>query len=189
MSPAGELGGSPACSAHELLDYTSLNVEKIRLDFPILDQEVNGKKLVYLDNAASTQKPLTVIDAIRDYYLHDHANVHRGVHALSQRATEVFEGARRKIQRFMNAPREHEIILTKGCTEAINLVAATWGRANLGPGDQVLITAMEHHADIVPWQMVCQQTGAQLLVAPITDDGELIMEEFLRLLTERVKLV
>ncbi|MFN8219455.1 MAG: cysteine desulfurase [Fimbriimonadales bacterium] len=168
---------------------TQLDVEAIRKDFPVLHQTVHGQPLAYLDNAASTQKPREVIDAIAGYYAHDHANVHRGVHTLSQRATDLFEEARRKVQHFMGAGSEREIIFTKGCTEAINLVASSWGKANLKPGDRIVLTAMEHHADIVPWQMVCQATGAEIVVAPINDAGELLLDELEKLLDERVKLV
>ena len=168
---------------------TRLDVAKVRKDFPVLNQEVNGKRLVYLDNAASAQHPRAVIDAISDYYTHDHANVHRGVHSLSMRATAKFEGARRKVQRFLGASSEREVIFTKGCTEAINLVANSWGRSNLHKGDIVLLSTMEHHADIVPWQMVCQATGAQIVPIPISDQGEIDMDAYHELLTEQVKMV
>lgn len=184
-----EMGGTKPCNAAEQLDYTGLNVEKVRRDFPILDQEVNGKKLVYLDNAASTQKPSAVIAAIKEYYENDHSNVHRGVHTLSQRATAKFDDARAKVRRFVNARNTREIIFTKGCTEAINLVANSWGRNNLKKGDIVLLSNMEHHANIVPWQIVCDATGAQIKVIPITDSGEIEMNEFEKLLDERVKMV
>lgn len=164
-------------------------VELIRRDFPILDQLVNGKPLVYLDNAASTQHPNQVIDAISDYYRHDHANVHRGVHALSQRATDRFDEVRRKLARFMGAGSENEVIFTKGSTEGINLVAYSWGRTFLKPGDRILLSQMEHHANIIPWQVVAEATGAQIVVAPINEKGELISEEFERLLADNVKLV
>ncbi len=173
----------------ELANTTTFDIAAIRAQFPVLDQFVHGKPLVYLDNAASTQKPLSVIETIHDYYLHHHANVHRGVHALSQRATDRFDDARRKVQHLVNAREDAEIIFTKGSTESINLVAASWGRSNLKPGDRILLTAMEHHANIVPWQAVAKETGAQIIVAPINDDGELILEEFEKLLDERVKLV
>jgi len=165
------------------------DVEKIRGDFPILQQQVCGKPLAYLDNAATTQKPQIVIDAVQHYYAHDNANVHRGVHTLSERATAAYEGARRVIAAFFNAASEQEVIFTRGATEAINLVAASWGREHLSAGDEVLITHMEHHSNIVPWQMLCEQTGAVLKVAPINDAGELIMSEFDALLSERTKLV
>lgn len=164
-------------------------VKLIRRDFPILDQLVNGKPLVYLDNAASTQHPNQVIDAISDYYRHDHANVHRGVHALSQRATDRFDEVRRKLASFMGAASENEVIFTKGSTEGINLVAYSWGRTFLEPGDRILLSQMEHHANIIPWQVVAEATGAQIVVAPINEKGELIREEFERLLADNVKLV
>ena len=167
----------------------SLDIEKIRQDFPILAETIHGKPLVYLDNAASAQKPKAVLDAVRRVYEHDYANVHRGVHTLSQRATDLFEGAREKIRRFVNARKIEEIIFVRGATEAINLVAQSYGRSQFGPGDEILITAMEHHANIVPWQILCQQTGAVLKVAPINLAGELLVEEFERLLSGRTKLV
>lgn len=144
---------------------------------------------MYLDNAATTQRPLVVVKAISDYYLHDHANVHRGVHALSVRATRLFDDARRTVQRFLNARYEEEILFTKGCTEAVNLVASSWGRANLNPGDRVLLTTMEHHADIVPWQLVARERGASVEPIPISDKGELLLDELERMLDEHVKLV
>ena len=161
----------------------------VRDDFPIFDQEVHGKPLVYLDSAASAQKPRQVIDAVREYYEHDHANVHRGVHTLSQRATFAYERARGKVKVFLNARDTREIIFVRGTTEAINLVASTYGRANLGEGDEVLITTMEHHSNIVPWQLLCEQTGAKLRVAPINDRGELLLDEFEKLVGARTKLV
>ena len=165
------------------------DLEQVRADFPILGQTINRQPLVYLDNAASTQKPRAVIESIRKVYEEDYANVHRGVHTLSQRCTDLFEQAREKVQAFLNARHAHEIIFTRGTTEAINLVAQTYGRKNLGPGDEILITAMEHHSNIVPWQMLCEQTGAVLKVAPITLTGELRLEAFEDLLSERTRLV
>lgn len=166
-----------------------LDAESLRRDFPILDQEINGNPLVYLDNAASAQKPAAVIDAVAEYYRRDHANVHRGVHTLSQRATDAYEGAREKIRRFINARSSKEIIYTRGTTEAINLVAQSYGRPKMGPGDEILISHMEHHSNIVPWQMLCEQTGASLKVAPINKQGELIFDKFTNLLSVRTKLV
>ena len=165
------------------------DVERIRADFPILSTTVHGKPLVYVDNAASTQKPRAVIDSITEVYEHHYANVHRGVHTLSQRSTEMFEGAREKIRRFLNARHAHEIIFVRGTTEAINLVAQSFGRANFKAGDEIVITAMEHHSNIVPWQMLCEQTGALLKVAPINRRGELELEGFERLLSKRTRLV
>jgi len=152
------------------------DVEAVRRDFPTLHQSVHGRPLAYLDNAASAQHPACVIEAVAEYYRRDHANVHRGVHTLSQRATDAFEGARGKVARFINARSDREVIFTRGTTEAINLVTQSWGRSRLGPGDEVLISHMEHHANIVPWQMVCAQTGATLRVIPMTVEGELDME-------------
>lgn len=166
-----------------------LDVAQIRRDFPILNETIHGKPLVYFDNAASTQKPRVVIDCIRQVYEHDYANVHRGVHTLSQRATDLFEAARDKVRAFINAAKAEEIVFVRGTTEAINLVAQSYGRANIGAGDEILISAMEHHSNIVPWQMVAQQTGATLKVAPMSYAGELRMDEFERLLTTRTKLV
>ena len=168
---------------------TSLDVNKIRADFPILAEKIRNKALVYLDNAATCQKPQAVIDSIVQLYSHDYANVHRGVHTLSVRATDKFEGARTKVKDFINAVSEKEIIFVRGATEAINLVAQTYGKANLKAGDEILITAMEHHSNIVPWQMLCEQTEAILKVAPINQQGELIYAAFEELLGDKTKLV
>lgn len=165
-----------------------LDVERIRQDFPILQQEINGCPLAYLDNAASYQRPASVIDAIRHYYEHDHANVHRGVHALSHRATEAQEAGREAARRFLNASERAEIVFTRGATEAINLVAYAL-RESLKPGDEILISHMEHHSNIVPWQLACQRTGALLRVVPISPRGELRLDEFHRLLNPRTRLV
>ena len=172
-----------------LAQATEFDVLKIRADFPALDQRVHGKALVYLDNAATTQKPRVVLDALRRYYELDNANVHRGVHTLSQRATDAYEAAREKIRAFINARSTREIIYTRNATEGINLVARAWGDANLKAGDEVLITAMEHHSNIVPWQQLCARTGATLRVAPMDDRGDLLMDEFERLLTPQTKMV
>ena len=165
------------------------DLERVSADFPILGQIINRHPLVYLDNAASTQKPRAVIDSIRKVYEEDYANVHRGVHTLSQRCTDFYETAREKVQAFLKARHGHEIIFTRGTTEAINLVAQTHGRQHVGPGDEILITAMEHHSNIVPWQMLCEQTGAVLKVAPITLTGELRLDAFEALLSDRTRLV
>ena len=162
-----------AASHEAAMTAASFDVEAIRRDFPVLHQEVHGKPLAYLDNAASAQHPVQVIEAVSEYYRRDHSNVHRGVHQLSQRATDAFEGARDKVRRFINAASEREVIFTRGTTEAINLVAQSWGRANLGPGDEIVLSHLEHHANIVPWQMLCQQTGAELKVIPMTESGEI----------------
>jgi len=163
-------------------DARAFDAERVRGDFPILREKVNGWPLVYLDNAATSQKPRAVLDAMQHYYAADNANIHRGVHTLSVRATDAYEGARAKVQQFLGAQRPEEIVFVRSATEAVNLVANTWGRANLRPGDEVLITVMEHHSNIVPWQMLCAQTGAVLKVAPINDDGELLLDEFETLL-------
>lgn len=160
-----------------------------RADFPALDQDVNGHHLVYLDSAASAQQPSAVIDAMARYESHDHANVHRGVHTLSHRATDAYEGARETLRRFINAASTSEVVLTSGTTESINLVAQSFCRPNLGPGDKVLITHLEHHANIVPWQLVCEQTGAELLVAPINNKGELELDALYALMSDEVRLL
>ena len=168
---------------------TVFDVEKIRQDFPILKEKIRGKDLVYLDNAATCQKPQAVIDSIVQVYSHDYANVHRGVHTLSVRSTDKFEAARTKVKEFINAASDKEIIFVKGATEAVNLVAQAYGKANIKAGDEIVITAMEHHSNIVPWQMLCEQTGAVLRVAPINQTGELIFAEFEQLLNDKTKLV
>jgi cysteine desulfurase / selenocysteine lyase len=168
---------------------SGFDVEKLRADFPILREVVNGRPLVYLDNAATSQKPESVIRALVHYYRHDNANIHRGVHLLSQRATEEYEAARGKAKGFLGARETREIVFVRGATEAINLVAQTYGREHIGAGDEVLITAMEHHSNIVPWQILCQEKGATLCVAPINDSGELQIEEFERLLGPRTKMI
>jgi cysteine desulfurase / selenocysteine lyase len=167
----------------------SIDIKEIRKQFPILNQSINGKPLVYLDNGASSQKPISVVNALSNYYLNDHANVHRGVHTLSQRATDQFEAVRKLTQQFINAEQEKEIIFTRGTTEAINLVAHSFGKAFIEEGDEILISAMEHHSNIVPWQMLCDEWGAVLKVIPITDAGEIIMAEFDQLLSGKTRLV
>jgi cysteine desulfurase/selenocysteine lyase len=178
------VGGTARELARPLWD-----VERIRKDFPILHQEVYGKPLAYLDNAATAQKPQVVLDALRAYYTADNANVHRGVHRLSERATEAYEGARRQIQRFLNAAHPREIVFVRGTTEGINLVAQAYGRRALGPGDEVVITALEHHSNIVPWQILCEEKGAALRVVPINDAGEVDLEAYEKLLSDRSRLV
>jgi cysteine desulfurase/selenocysteine lyase len=168
---------------------SSLDVEKIRQDFPLLHQEVNGKPLAYLDNAATSQKPTQVIKALDKYYQEDNANIHRGVHTLSERATIDYEQARGKVRSFINANSEKEIIFVRGATEGINLIAQSYGRTNLKTGDEIIISEMEHHSNIVPWQLLCEQTGAILKIIPINDSGELILEEFEKLLSPKTKLV
>jgi cysteine desulfurase/selenocysteine lyase len=162
---------------------------KLRRDFPALQRTMRGKPLVYLDNAATTQKPRAVLEAERRFYEEENANVHRAVYELSERATRDYEAARERVARFLNAAEPREIVFTRGTTEAINLVAQSWGRANLNAGDEVLVTEMEHHSNIVPWQLACEQTGARLVVAPISDEGELVRESFEKLVGKRTKLV
>jgi cysteine desulfurase/selenocysteine lyase len=165
-----------------------LDIERIRADFPILHQEIHGCPLAFLDNAASSQRPSQVIDAVDHYYRHDHANVHRGVHTLSHRATDAYEGAREKVRAFLNAAHSHEIVFTRGTTEAINLVAASLGQS-ITAGDEILITHLEHHSNIVPWQMLCERTGAVLRVAPIDSQGAVLLETMLSMINERTRLV
>lgn len=164
-------------------------IEKLRHDFPILQQQIHGKPLAYLDTAATAQKPLAVIEAIEDFYINDNANVHRAVHTLSERATAAFEKARLKIKNFINAKEKHEIIFVRGTTEAINLVAQSYGRSQFKADDEIIISTMEHHANIVPWQIVCEQTGAKLKIIPITEKGELLLDEYEKLLNAKTKLV
>ena len=168
---------------------TGFDVERIREDFPVLKQTIHGKPLVYLDNAATAQKPQAVIDAIVKFLSGDCANIHRGVHELSQRSTAAYEETRSKMKRFLNARTKNELIFVRGTTEGINLVASSWGRKNVREGDEIVVSAMEHHSNIVPWQMLCEATGAKLRVIPIDDRGELILEEYGRLLNPRTKMV
>jgi cysteine desulfurase/selenocysteine lyase len=168
---------------------TPFDVAAIRAQFPILQTQARGKPLVYLDNAATTQKPRAVIDSLVEYYETTNANIHRGVHYLSEKATAEYESAREKVQHLLNARESREIIYTRGTTEGINLVVSTYGRANLKVGDEVIVTAMEHHSNIVPWQILCEAVGAKLRVIPINDDGELLMDEYDKLLSERTKFV
>ncbi|MFN8228708.1 MAG: family 2A encapsulin nanocompartment cargo protein cysteine desulfurase [Mycobacterium sp.] len=169
---------------HEIFD-----VDTLRADFPILAETVNGKPLIWFDNAATTQKPQSVIDRLSYFYAHENSNIHRAAHELAARATDAYEDARESVRRFINAPRSEQVIFVRGTTEAINLVAASWGRKHLGPGDEIVITHLEHHANIVPWQAITQQTGAVLRVAPVDDDGNLLMNEFEQLLGPHTKLV
>ena len=170
-------------------DSKKMDIEQIRADFPILHQQVNGKPLIYLDNGATTQKPQVVIDAIANYYRTTNSNVHRGAHTLSDQATQMFEDARITMQKFLNAEKSEEIIWTRGTTDSINLVAQTWVRSNVKAGDEIIISGMEHHSNIVPWQMVCEQTGAILKVIPVLDDGSLDYDGYLKLLNEKTKFV
>ena len=165
------------------------DVERIRRDFPVLSRLVHGKPLIYLDNAATSQKPQVVIDTLTRYYAEENSNVHRGVHFLSERATQAYEGARANVQRFLNAADAREIIFVRGATEGINLVAQSYGRTHMRAGDEIIISAMEHHSNIVPWQMLCEEKGAVLRVVPINEDGELLLDEYERLLNPRTKFV
>ncbi len=167
----------------------AFDVRAVRAEFPLLGQLTRGRPLVYLDNAATTQKPRTVIDRLVRFYEQENANVHRGVYLLSERATDAYEDARRRVSQFLHAADPREIVFVRGTTEAINLVAASYGRAHVGAGDEIVLTAMEHHSNIVPWQMLCEEQGARLRVVPMTDAGELQMDEFVKLLSERTKLV
>jgi len=167
----------------------SYDVFKIREDFPVLKETVHGKPLVYLDNAATTQKPKSVIDAIVHYYSSYNANIHRGIHTLAEKATAAFEETRKTVKDFINAPSTEEVIFTKGTTESVNLVAATWGRKNIKAGDEIIISALEHHSNMVPWQLLAQEKGAKVRIIPVNDHGELIMEEYQKLLNEKVKIV
>jgi cysteine desulfurase / selenocysteine lyase len=176
-------------SSHTASVKARFDAARVREDFPILSERVRGKPLVYLDSANTSQKPRAVIEALNRYYEQTNANIHRATHMLSERATEAYEGARLKAQRFVNAPEARAIVLTRGTTDGINLVAHSYGRSTLKPGDEVVISWMEHHSNIVPWQLICEQTGARLRVAPINDRGELMMEELARILSDRTKIV
>lgn len=169
--------------------HIAFDVEQVRRHFPILKREVKGKPLVYFDNAATTQKPVEVIDALTGYYQYFNANIHRGIHSLAEEATAAYEATRDTVQQFINAKQREEIIFTRGVTESINLVAYTWARTNLKAGDEIIISGMEHHSNIVPWQLITEMTGAKLKVIPVDDNGELMMDEFYKLLNEKVKLV
>lgn len=186
MATARKLNEQPASAAESI---SSDALARIRADFPVLQLEHRGRPVVYLDNAATSQKPQVVIDAVRQYYESENSNVHRGVHYLSQVATDRYEKARIKAKHFFNCPLTCEVIYTRGTTEGINIIAQTFGRSRLGAGDEVLITGMEHHSNIVPWQMICEEKGATLRVVPINDAGEIVMEEFDKLLSKKTKIV
>ncbi|MBI1288217.1 MAG: SufS family cysteine desulfurase [Flavobacteriales bacterium] len=171
------------------MSETLVDIESIRAQFPILQREVNGKPLIYFDNGATSQKPQSVIDAITHYYEHENSNIHRGVHTLSQEATSAYEDVRKKVQKFINAEHDHEIIFTSGTTGGINLVASSFGENLVRKGDEILITAMEHHSNIVPWQMLCERKGAHLKVVPISKEGELDLEEYERLIGPKTELI
>lgn len=166
-----------------------LDIDKIRKEFPVLDQQINGHDLVYLDNAATTQKPKQVIEALNTYYSSYNSNIHRGIHTLAEKATKAFEDTRELLQKFINSKEKEEVIFTRGTTESINLVASTWGRKFIKAGDEIIVSHLEHHSNIVPWQMLCEEKGATLKVIPVDDEGQLVMEEYEKLLTDRTKLV
>ncbi len=166
-----------------------IDIQRVRQDFPILDQMVNGKQLVYFDNAATNQKPIPVLNALAHYYEHDNANIHRGIHTLAERATQDFEASRQKIKSFLNAEHIEEVIFTYGTTDGINLVAQSYGRKFLNAGDEIIISTLEHHSNIVPWQMLCEERGCVLRIIPIDDNGDLLLDEYEKLLSERTKLV
>tara|TARA_Y100001933_G_scaffold200032_1_gene201132 strand:- start:2530 stop:3786 length:1257 start_codon:yes stop_codon:yes gene_type:complete len=172
-----------------MVSTVSFDVERVRRDFPVLQEQIRGKELVYLDNAATTQKPLKVADALQRYYTNENANIHRGVHLLSQQATSSYERARGTVGHFLNATEPEEIVFLRGATEAVNLVAHGYGRQHVGSGDEIIVSQMEHHSNIVPWQVLCEERGATLRVAPINDAGEILLEEYEELLSERTKIV
>lgn len=174
--------------AREVMEK-SFDVEKIREDFPILNQKVDGKPLVYLDNAATSQKPQAVLDAMMRYYLEENSNIHRGVHYLSEKATQSYEAARDQVQHYLNVEHRQEIIFVRGTTEGVNLVASSYGRSNIKQGDEIIISAMEHHSNIVPWQILCEEKGAKLRIIPMNDAGELLLEEYEKLFNSRTKFV
>lgn len=168
---------------------TSIDISKVRSQFPVLAQEVNGKPLIYLDNAASSQTVKSVVDSLVQFYEKDHANIHRGIHTLAERSTKAFEATRERLKQFINAPENNEIVFTKGTTESINLVAQSWGSKFLQKGDEILLSQMEHHSNIVPWQLIAEKTGATIKVIPINQKGEILMEEYQHLLTQKTKVV
>jgi cysteine desulfurase/selenocysteine lyase len=184
LNPGVQQGGALAPSAHPPFD-----ANLVRKDFPILREQVNGRPLIWLDNAATTQKPQVVIDRLAYFYQHENSNIHRAAHALAARATDAYEEARETVRRFINAPSVNNVVFVRGTTEAINLVAKTWGKKHLREGDEILISHLEHHANIVPWQQLCQETGARLRVAPVDDSGQVLLDEYQKLLTSRTKLV
>ncbi|MBI4546546.1 MAG: cysteine desulfurase [Ignavibacteriae bacterium] len=187
MRPANEIVTSEPVVESRL--HKTFDVRKIRKDFPILNQKVDGKPLVYLDNAATSQKPQVVIDAMVKYYLEENSNIHRGVHYLSEKATQSYEAARDKIQKYINASQRQEIIFVRGTTEGVNLVASSYGRSNVKQGDEIIISAMEHHSNIVPWQILCEEKGAKLLIIPMNDAGELLLDEYEKLFNSRTKFI
>lgn len=182
-------GFSPSLIPKVNLSSGGLDIASLKKDFPILKEKINGRELVWLDNAATTQKPQSVIDRISSFYEHENSNIHRGAHTLAARATDAYEDAREKTARFLNAPSSNEIVFVRGATEAINLVAQTWGKQNIGKNDEIIISWLEHHANIVPWQMLCSEKGARLKVIPVDETGQIILAEYERLLSPRTKLV
>lgn len=180
---------STAHQEREAIVSGAFDVEQVRAQFPILHQEVNGKPLVYFDNAATTQKPASVIEALRNYYERDNANIHRGIHTLAERATAAFEDTRRAVKDFLGAREAEEIVMTKGTTDGINLIANTYGKTNVKEGDEIIISAMEHHSNIVPWQMLCEEKGAHLKIIPVSDKGEILLDELKNMVSEKTKIV
>ncbi len=170
-------------------DHSAFHVDAVRRDFPVLQERVHGRQLVWLDNAATTQKPQVVIDRLVYFYQHENSNIHRAAHALAARATDAFEGARATVARFLGAPSADDIVFTRGTTEAINLVAQAWGRQRIGPGDEIVVSHLEHHANIVPWQQLAEVTGAKIRVIPVDDDGQLLLDAYANLLNDRTRLV
>lgn len=186
---SGSTTASNVPSGNTVAGHPSFDAEKIRKDFPALDQQVHGHKLVYLDNAATTQKPRAVLDALESYYVHDNANVHRGIHELSRRATEAFEAARVTVASWVNAPSPTELIWTRGTTESLNLVASSWARERLGPGDEIVVSVMEHHSNLVPWQLAARRTGATLRFIPVDDEQRLRLDALDEVITDRTRIV
>src|SRR6202034_3579506 len=171
------------------LSARSFEVGEVRRDFPILQERVNGRPLIWFDNAATTQKPQAVIDRLDHFYAHENSNIHRAAHELAARATDAYEAAREKVRRFLNASTTREIVFVRGTTEGINLVAQSWGRQHVGKDDEIVITWLEHHANIVPWQMLCAEKGARLRVAPVDDSGQILLDEYTKLIGPRTRLV
>lgn len=193
ITPSNGFGiGIPETESLRRLSYDetdTLNTDRVRNDFPVLQQHVNGRRIVWFDNGATTQKPQSVIDALVDYYSHYNSNIHRGAHTLAGKATDAYEGAREKVRSFINASSPDEIVFVRGTTEGINLVAQTFGRSFVGPGDEVIVSTLDHHANIVPWQQVCKERGAKLIAIPVNSDGDLLLDEYERLLSPRTKFV
>lgn len=193
ITPANGFGiGIPETESLRQIAYDdtdTINTDEVRKDFPVLQQKVNGRQIVWFDNGATTQKPRQVIEALSDYYSHYNSNIHRGAHTLAARATDAYEGAREKIRSFINAASTDEIVFVRGTTEGINLVAQTFGRNFVGPGDEVIVSTLDHHANIVPWQQICKERGAKLIAIPVNQDGDLLLDEYERLLSPRTRFV